>query len=202
MRAKLRYDVEEISSKIKNRKITKKIFKRVILIILIILFVVNLILSFEENTHILGFYMFNIVSESMEPTFFKDDLVVVKKIEVSNLQKGDIITFRQEDRIISHRIVKIIIEKGEKKFITKGDNNEVQDKDSIEINNIYGKVVFSIPKIGKLIHYIQNSRGFINIFIFVIIVFVLVSLKDNQRNNRKIKRKKYEIKKLRDNYNV
>lgn len=198
----MRYDVEEISSKIKNRKITKKIFKRVILIILIILFVVNLILSFEENTHILGFYMFNIVSESMEPTFFKDDLVVVKKIEVSNLQKGDIITFRQEDRIISHRIVKIIIEKGEKKFITKGDNNEVQDKDSIEINNIYGKVVFSIPKIGKLIHYIQNSRGFINIFIFVIIVFVLVSLKDNQRNNRKIKRKKYEIKKLRDNYNV
>lgn len=202
MRAKLRYDVEEISSKIKNRKITKKIFKRVILIILIILFVVNLILSFEENTHILGFYMFNIVSESMEPTFFKDDLVVVKKIELSNLQKGDIITFRQEDRIISHRIVKIIIEKGEMKFITKGDNNEVQDKDSIEINNIYGKVVFSIPKIGKLIHYIQNSRGFINIFIFVIIVFVLVSLKDNQRNNRKIKRKKYEIKKLRDNYNV
>lgn len=202
MRAKLRYDVEEISSKIKNRKITKKIFKRVILIILIILFVVNLILSFEENTHILGFYMFNIVSESMEPTFFKDDLVVVKKIEVSNLQKGDIITFRQEDRIISHRIVKIIIEKGKMKFITKGDNNEVQDKDSIEINNIYGKVVFSIPKIGKLIHYIQNSRGFINIFIFVIIVFVLVSLKDNQRNNRKIKRKKYEIKKLRDNYNV
>ena len=202
MRAKLRYDVEEISSKIKNRKITKKIFKRVILIILIILFVVNLILYFEENTHILGFYMFNIVSESMEPTFFKDDLVVVKKIEVSNLQKGDIITFRQEDRIISHRIVKIIIEKGKMKFITKGDNNEVQDKDSIEINNIYGKVVFSIPKIGKLIHYIQNSRGFINIFIFVIIVFVLVSLKDNQRNNRKIKRKKYEIKKLRDNYNV
>ena len=198
----MRYDVEEISSKIKNRKITKKIFKRVILIILIILFVVNLILSFEENTHILGFYMFNIVSESMEPTFFKDDLVVVKKIEVSNLQKGDIITFRQEDRIISHRIVKIIIEKGKMKFITKGDNNEVQDKDSIEINNIYGKVVFSIPKIGKLIHYIQNSRGFINIFIFVIIVFVLVSLKDNQRNNRKIKRKKYEIKKLRDNYNV
>lgn len=202
MRAKLRYDVEEISSKIKNRKITKKIFKRVILIILIILFVVNLILSFEENTHILGFYMFNIVSESMEPTFFKDDLVVVKKIELSNLQKGDIITFRQEDRIISHRIVKIIIEKGKIKFITKGDNNEVQDKESIEINNIYGKVVFSIPKIGKLIHYIQNSRGFINIFIFVIIVFVLVSLKDNQRNNRKIKRKKYEIKKIRDNYNV
>lgn len=198
----MRYDVEEISSKIKNRKITKKIFKRVILIILIILFVVNLILSFEENTHILGFYMFNIVSESMEPTFFKDDLVVVKKIELSNLQKGDIITFRQEDRIISHRIVKIIIEKGKIKFITKGDNNEVQDKESIEINNIYGKVVFSIPKIGKLIHYIQNSRGFINIFIFVIIVFVLVSLKDNQRNNRKIKRKKYEIKKIRDNYNV
>ena len=198
----MEYDVEKISNKIKNKKMTKRIFKCIILVVLIILFIINLILSFEENTHILGIYMFNIVSESMEPTFYKDDLAIVRKCTLKELKKGDIITFNQDDRTISHRILQITKEKGDIKFITKGDNNDVPDKEQVEFEDIYGKVLFVIPKIGKLIHYIQNVRGFINIFIFIIIIYFLVSLRDNKKNNRKIKRKKYEIKKLRDHYNV
>ena len=197
----MEYDVEKISNKIKNKKMTKKIIKHIILIGLIILFIINLILSFEENTHILGIYMFNIVSESMEPTFYKDDLVVVKKCNLGELQKGDIITFKQDDRIISHRIVSITKDKGEIKFSTKGDNNDVQDKEPVELQNVYGKVLFSIKKIGKIVHYIQNARGLINIVMFIVITYILISLRDNQKNSRKIKRKKYEIKKIRDNYN-
>lgn len=196
----MKYDVEKISNKIKNKKMTKKIIKYIILIALIILFIINLILSFEENTHILGIYMFNIISESMEPTFYKDDLVVVRKCSEKELKKGDIITFKQEDRIISHRIDGITKEKGEVKFITKGDNNEVRDQELVEVQDIYGKVLFSIKDVGKVIHYIQNARGFINIVMFIIILFVLISLRDNQKNSRKIKRKKYEIKKIRDSY--
>ena len=200
--AKLEYDVEKISNKIKNKKITKKLIKYIILVALIILFIINLIFSFEENTHILGIYMFNIVSESMEPTFYKDDLVVVKKCKLEELHEGDIITFKQDDRIISHRIVKITKEKRERKLITKGDNNDIPDKDMVEIQNVYGKVLFSIKKLGKIVHYIQTARGFINIIFFIVIVYILVSLRDNQKNSRKIKRKKYEIKKIRDNYNL
>lgn len=196
----MKYDVEKISNKIKNKKMTKKIIKYIILIALIVLFIINLILSFEENTHILGIYMFNIVSESMEPTFYKDDLVVVRKCSEKELKKGDIITFKQDDRIISHRIDGITKEKGEVKFITKGDNNEVRDQELVEVQDIYGKVLFSIKDVGKVIHYIQNARGFINIVMFIIILFVLISLRDNQKNSRKIKRKKYEIKKIRDSY--
>lgn len=196
----MKYDVEKISNKIKNKKMTKKIIKYIILIALIVLFIINLILSFEENTHILGIYMFNIVSESMEPTFYKDDLVVVRKCSEKELKKGDIITFKQDDRIISHRIDRITKEKGEVKFITKGDNNEVRDQEMVEVQDIYGKVLFSIKDVGKVIHYIQNARGFINIVMFIIILFVLISLRDNQKNSRKIKRKKYEIKKIRDSY--
>lgn len=197
----MKYDVEKISNKIKNKKMTKKIIKCIILVGLIILFIINLILSFEENTHILGIYMFNIVSESMEPTFYVEDLVVVKKCKLEDLQKGDIITFKEEDRTISHRIVEITKEKGEVKFITKGDNNDVPDRDAVEMQDVYGKVLFSIKKLGKVVHYIQNARGFINIAFFIVIVYILVSLRDNQKNTRKMKRKKYEIKKIRDNYN-
>jgi len=198
----LEYDVEKISHKIKNKRVTKKIFKYIILNILIILFIINLILSFEENTHILGIYMFNIVSESMEPTLEINDVVVVQKCEPTKLKEGDIITFQQEERVISHRIQDITEERGTIKFKTKGDNNEIADPDQVEPKQVYGKVLFSVKKAGKLVSYIQNARGFINVAIFVIIVFVLVSLRDNKKNNRKMKRKKYEIKKMRDNYHL
>jgi len=198
----LEYDVEKISNKIKNKRMTKKIFKYIMLNILIVLFVINLILSFEENTHILGIYMFNIVSESMEPSLEKNDLVIVQKCEPLELRKGDIITFQQEGRIISHRISNITKEKEITKFETKGDNNEIPDPDLVEQEQVYGKVLFRIKKVGKIISYIQNARGFINIAIFAVIVYILVTLKDKQRNIRKMKRKKYEIKKMRDNYHL
>ncbi len=202
LRAKLEYDVEKISNKIKHKKRTKKIIKFIILISLIVLFIINLILSIEEKTHIFGIYMFNIVSESMEPTFYKDDLAIVRSCNLEELKKGDIITFQQGDRIISHRISEMIQEKGEKQIITKGDNNEVEDIEPVDIQNIYGKVVFTIPKIGKIVNYIQNIRGFINVCILIVIICILVNFRDNVINNRKIKRKKYEIKKLRDNYKI
>ena len=198
----MEYDIEKISNKIKNKRMTKKIFKYIILNILIILFIINLILSFEENTHILGIYMFNIVSESMEPTLEINDVVVVKMCEATQLQKGDIITFQQDGRIISHRILDITKDKKIIKFRTKGDNNEIPDSDLIPESQVYGKVLFSIKKIGKIISYIQNIRGLINIVFFVIIVYILVSLRDKQKNTRKMKRKKYEIKKIRDNYHL
>ena len=198
----MEYDVEKISNKIKNKRMTKKIFKYIILNILIILFIINLILSFEENTHIFGIYMFNIVSESMEPTLKINDVVVVKKCEATQLQKGDIITFQQDGRTISHRILDITKDKNIIKFRTKGDNNEIPDSDLVPESQVYGKVVFSIKKIGKIISYIQNIRGLINIVFFIIIVYILVSLRDKQKNTRKMKRKKYEIKKIRDNYHL
>lgn len=198
----MEYDVEKISNKIKYKKRNKKIVKFVILITLMILFIVNVILSIEEKTHVFGIYMFNIVSESMEPTFYKDDLAIVKSCDVEELKIGDIITFQQEDRIISHRILDITRKKGEKTFITKGDHNEVEDTEPVDTQNIYGKVVFVIPKIGKIVNYIQTVRGFMNVCILIVIICIIVNFRDKTINNRKIKRKKYEIKKLRDNYKI
>ena len=76
------------------------------------------------------------------------------------------------------------------KFKTKGDNNQIADPDQVEEGQVYGKVLFSVGGIGKFVSYIQNVRGFINIAIFAVIVFILVSLRDKQKNTRKLKRKK------------
>ena len=200
--ANLEYDVEKISNKIKHKKRNKRVFKFIVLFTLIGLFIINIIFAIEEKTHIFGIYMFNLISESMEPTFYKDDLVIVKKCNTEELKKGDIITFKQEERIISHRIEEITLENGNKEFITKGDHNQVIDSETVKPQNIYGRVTFVVPNIGKFVSYIQNMRGFINICILVIIIGILITFRDQKINSRKIKRKKYEIKKLRDNYKI
>lgn len=197
----IKYDVEKISKKLKHKKMTKKVFKYIMLSIMIFLFIVNLMLSFEKNKLVFGIYMFNIISESMEPEFFKDDLVIVKKCNESELQIGDIITFTQGDRTISHRIIDITKDEDSTKFITKGDNNDLPDEDFVTPENIYGKVLFSVKKVGKLVNYVQNVSGLISVIIFIIILYILISLNEKHKDTRKIKRKKYEIKKIRDNYN-
>lgn len=196
----MEYNIEKITSNISHKKIIKRIIKYIILAILMILFIINIILSFEENTHIFGIHIFNIISESMEPTLEKNDIVIVQKCKESQLHKGDIITFLQDEKIISHRILNIVKENGITKYETKGDNNKIADSNKVEFKQIYGKVVFKIKNVGQIVNYIQNIRGFINIIILAIIIYIFVSLRDKQKNNRKIKRKKYEIKKRRDNY--
>ena len=196
----MEYNIEKITSNISHKKIIKRIIKYIILAILMILFIINIILSFEENTHIFGIHIFNIISESMEPTLEKNDIVIVQKCKELQLHKGDIITFLQDEKIISHRILNIVKENGITKYETKGDNNKIADSNKVEFKQIYGKVVFKIKNVGQIVNYIQNIRGFINIIILAIIIYIFVSLRDKQKNNRKIKRKKYEIKKIRDNY--
>ena len=72
----------------------------------------------------------------------------------------------------------------------------------IKGDQVFGRMLFRVRKIGKIVGYIQNVRGLINIVIFIFIVYILISLKEQKKNTRKIKRKKYEIKKLRDNYHL
>lgn len=137
----------------------------------------------------------------MQPTLNIDDVIIVKSCDIRELNKDDIITFTKDEKTISHRIVKIIEKEKDRVFVTKGDNNEVEDNGVVHKDQIYGKVIFNIPKIGKIVEYIQDQEGFIHTAVLILIIFVLVSMKDEKRNRRKMIRKKYEIKKEREKYN-
>ena len=137
----------------------------------------------------------------MQPTLNIDDVIIVKSCDIRELNKDDIITFTKDEKTISHRIVKIIEKEKDRVFVTKGDNNEVEDNGFVHKDQIYGKVIFNIPKIGKIVEYIQDQEGFIHTAVLILIIFVLVSMKDEKRNRRKMIRKKYEIKKEREKYN-
>ena len=93
-----------------------------------------------------------VLSGSMSPTFNRGDAVIINKLtkqEKNELKKGDIIQFISGTKYVVHRIYKVTnYEYGNKAFITKGDHNNAPDSDQVSLDNVIGKVSFSVPLIG------------------------------------------------------
>lgn len=106
-----------------------------------------------------------IISGSMEPNIHVYDVIVSKRIDTSELKKGDVITFYSNDNrfygvTVTHRIVDVIdAEKGI--FRTRGDANNVED-DALTIKeNIVGKVVMRIPQLGRVQFFLASKGGWL-----------------------------------------
>ena len=93
-----------------------------------------------------------VLSGSMSPTFNRGDAVIINKLtkqEKNELKKGDIIQFISGTKYVVHRIYRVTNDEyGNKAFITKGDHNNAPDSDKVSLDNVIGKVSFSIPLIG------------------------------------------------------
>ncbi len=98
-----------------------------------------------------------VVSGSMEPTFYKGDLIVSKGVPATSLNVGDVIVYENRFRGIDvvHRVIAIENGGPHLYFYTKGDNNPESDQKSglappVMDEWVRGKVVLVIPKLGWL----------------------------------------------------
>ncbi len=106
----------------------------------------------EAAYKLIGFRNYTVLSGSMEPEFYPGDLVVSLHKNRANIKEGDIITFRDGDEIVTHRI----IDKTKDGYITKGDNNNAADSFAVSNDNIIGKVLFDIPNAGYIIQFLAK----------------------------------------------
>lgn len=103
----------------------------------------------------------SVVSDSMVPTFYKGDLLLVKGEEFNSLEVGDIIVYRIKDAETEEcaywkrkqdesgiPIVHRIVQKNSTFVVTKGDDNAAPDYCPVEPDEVKGKVYFIIPKLG------------------------------------------------------
>lgn len=91
-----------------------------------------------------------ISSGSMQPALDVGDIVIISELDIDSLKVGDIIQYRQANISIPivHRIDEIKTEEGVTLFFTKGDANNNRDMEPVRANQIMGKALFNIPKIG------------------------------------------------------
>jgi len=106
------------------------------------------VLAIWASTGLLGFRPTVICSGSMKPTMDTGDIAIGIPMPTDSIQLGDIVQYAQEGDIIVHRVYDIYDVAGSKLFITKGDANNAPDKSVVSPNQILGKVVFTIPKLG------------------------------------------------------
>jgi signal peptidase len=87
---------------------------------------------------------------SMEPKMYPGDVVIIIKTPADNVETGDIIQFRVPDGVtIMHRVIEIQeTGEGSKVFITKGDATDKPDPEPVLPDNVVGKAIMTIPKVG------------------------------------------------------
>ncbi|MFA7533611.1 MAG: signal peptidase I [Tissierellaceae bacterium] len=104
-----------------------------------------------------------IATGSMKPIINPGDIILVKKItntrDMEDIKEGDIIQFRKDSILISHRIIGIEkVGGGNIQFITKGDNNKEIDWEPVSSQNVKGMVKHILPKIGWPTLLIKGNR--------------------------------------------
>src|SRR5690606_13617784 len=81
---------------------------------------------------IFGYQLKTVLSGSMEPEFKTGSIIAVKPGgDMTRFKEGDIITFMDENRLITHRVIDVIHSGEHVLYETKGDNNNAPDKDLV-----------------------------------------------------------------------
>lgn len=100
-----------------------------------------------------------VISGSMEPAIPAGALIFIKRADFQDLTVGDVITYRLKagETRVTHRI----IEKntGSRSFVTKGDANDTADGAAVDYARVEGKVMWSLPRLGRAALLLTTVRG-------------------------------------------
>lgn len=163
------------------KRILKKINDIVLSIetvVLIAIVILNVFPWFINMEH------YVVLSGSMEPEIHTGAMVYVdKNATVENIKVGDIIAFKTNTVLVTHRVEKK--DDKNKVFITKGDANENVDFAPVPYDMYVGKTVFSIPYFGYIMNYVHSIQGMV-ILVTVVISQGLLSrlLKDDEEDEK------------------
>ena len=128
---------------VKSKKLNFKV-----LISEIVLYLFGVIIIYLAS-NAFRFSVLAIASGSMTPQIYRGDVVLFdKKINVENLEVGQIIVYKYNSTTIVHRLTNIELVDGEYYFYTKGDANEAADNYIVYENMIVGVVLYKIPYVG------------------------------------------------------
>ena len=123
---------------------------------LIILMVIVLLLP-TTIARFMGYEVYNVVSESMEPALPMGSMVFVRQTDWHDIEIGDVIAFYSGGAVVTHRVTSNVTYKGE--FLTKGDANEEEDISGVPYDQVIGRVEKHVPYLGELTAMMATSLG-------------------------------------------
>lgn len=172
----------------------------IVFIPIIILNVVMIVRSYTDSEHIpsvFGYSPVVVLSGSMSHTFETGDMILLQKVDPANLKVGDVICFKEEETVVTHRIMEIQnSEDGTPMYITKGDANNAEDLVPVfpdQVQGIYTGV--RLPGLGYFANFLQEPLGMI---LFIGGPVLLLLLWDVFRRSAQGRRSSRETKRLQE----
>ena len=147
----------------------------------------------QNVSRILGYTPLVVQSDSMSPTFEKDDMIFIRKCDPADLKEGDIICFHtlidNQYALNTHRIEKIEESMGDaRSYTTRGDNNQAADQHIISDGDIVGIYVGHLPKLGKVMNFLSGSVGFLVVIVIPMLLFFIYQVYNLIMINIRLKR--------------
>ncbi len=194
------YKIDKIQKEKQRISTITRVISAIIYIILIPMIIFNftlIIKSFinpNKTPDFFGYKSFVIMSGSMEPTILKGDAIFVKEVLEEEIKVNDIISFEttQNHTNVTHRVVEITTENGVKKYTTKGDNNNTEDKEKITYEQIEGIYQFKINQFGIVINILKSKITLVLLIVVIVIISCYKGRIEKKKEKRREKRKKYE----------
>ena len=145
------------------------------------IFTVVSVNTFDRNDrNIFGYKMFIVLSDSMKKTDFDaGDLVLVKEVDPSTLQVGDIISYQSTNaenygETVTHKIRALTKDaEGNPGFITYGTTTDTNDENIVTYSFVLGKYQTKLPGVGKFFQFLKTTPGYI-ICIFLPFLLLIV----------------------------
>lgn len=168
---------EEKVVKVKKEKVKEKvsvttivgIVACVLLLPILILNIILLVQSFvneDEVPSIGGYSPMVVMTDSMLPEISSGDLVIVEKVDPSEIEVKNVISFfdpasKTGTSVVTHQVIDIIYKDGELFFQTQGTNNNTPDDELVPAANLVGRHVTTIPALGNVVLFMQTIPGLI-----------------------------------------
>ena len=171
----------------------------ILCVILLPILIINLTLiaksyiNEEEVPSIGGVFPMIVLTDSMYPVIESGDLIICHTLEAEDVKVGDVITFYDPmgngTSVVTHRVLEISEKDGRPQFVTKGDNNNVEDQVPVDAEDLIGIYQKRIPKAGNVAMFMQTTPGLIVCVVCPIILLVGYDM---------LRRRKYEKTKQQD----
>lgn len=162
-------------------KILKKLLTILGTILLIVLIAV-VILMFNarlsgEAPSVFGYQIFRVSSGSMEPELMIGDVILVKKADVEDIQKGDIVTYKGEEgdfanKFITHKMIEDPqYVDGRYEFRTQGIlEGAIKDPVWYE-DQLLGVFVCKIPFVDSVYSFFLKPYGLMTFILVIVLLF-------------------------------
>jgi len=176
----------------------KVVLSSIVLVILAPILFVSLVILINSYTNpdevpsFFGWKPFIVLSGSMETEIYSGDVAVVKEVDLKEINKNDIIAFKEDDIVITHRVIDIINENGTIKYKTKGDNNNVEDGGYVLAEQVEGKYQFKVRRLGNFAMFAQTPIGMIvclSIPVGLLLLIQMIDTRGNKKSQKEAQRK-------------